>query len=288
MNKFVLFILFCSVITFSQFENANAMSVYNIGDIKVISIQDKTMEMNVDFFATSDDVKKTYTPSGVCEASLNVFIVVDGDVVTLIDTGFGALGNGKIIENMKSAGYTPDMIDNILITHMHGDHISGALAKDGDKFTRVFKNARVYIQQFDYDYWVTLPKKEGKTTLATNFADTYDSSIRLFSNNVPIASGVVPIQAYGHTVGHTMFEISSKGEKMLIVADIIHCLPIQINDVEASIKFDTNPDQAIETRKKVLEYVYKNDVLIGGMHIPYPGVGYVTKKNGKYSFIVKK
>ncbi len=288
LKKLMIFVLF-SVLVVTSVQTVYAENgVHMIGDIKVIPIQDITMQMNVDFFQSSAENKAKYVPNGVCDAALNVFIVDDGKNVSLIDAGYGASNNGKLLENMLKAGYKPEDIDNIILTHMHPDHVGGATIKNGDMTERVFKNAKVYVPKTEYDYWVTNTLQQGKTNHATNFADAYKGAINTYTGEKPLMNGITPIAAYGHTVGHTMYEISSKGQKMLILGDIFHCLSLQINDTKASIKFDTNPAEAIKTREKVLKKAADENILVGGMHIPNGGVGYIKEKDGKYSFESKK
>jgi glyoxylase-like metal-dependent hydrolase (beta-lactamase superfamily II) len=89
--------------------------------------------------------------------------------------------------------------------------------------------------------------------------------------------GIYAIAAYGHTPGHTMFMLESGGEKMLIWGDLTHAMAIQIPRPGVSVTYDTDPVAAAEVRKAVLEYAAENKIPVAGMHIAYPGMGYVNK-----------
>ncbi len=261
--------------------NLSAKS-YLVGDIKVVPIEDKYHPISVDVFNASSEDKQKYIPTGKCEGSIMVFIIDDGKSVTLVDAGLGEQNGGKILSELKKAGYTPDMIDNILLTHMHGDHILGAVKKDAKNIEKVFKNATVYVSQLEY-YW----SKKNKNEKSDSFIKAYDDVIKTVLANDEVIEGVKAIPAVGHTQGHYMYEISSQGDKMLLWGDIVHCLPLQINVPSATVKFDADKNIAASTREEVFEYASKNKLLIGGVHLPYPAVGYIRKKDDKFIFEAK-
>jgi len=106
-----------------------------------------------------------------------------------------------------------------------------------------------------------------------------------FKDGAEIAPGVVAVTAPGHPVGHTMLRIANGSGQLLIWTDIIHSTALQLPEPERSIAFDLDPPQAIATRKKVLDMVTTDKLMIAGMHIGFPGVGHVAKAGSGYAFV---
>jgi Zn-dependent hydrolases, including glyoxylases len=223
---------------------------------------------------TTEEMLNKYLPTGSFPLEINAFLVKTEDKNILIDTGNGV----KLFENLRLLEVPEDKIDVILLTHLHGDHIGGMM-KDGKA---AFPNAELYVAKAEYDYWMS---KEDNAQIRTIF-DSYKSKLHLFepeelgSEKPNIFEGFQGIKAYGHTPGHTAFMLESEGEKLLIWGDITHATEIQMPHPEVTLAFDTNQDQARETRMKVLEYVAKNRIRIGGMHILFPSIGNIRKGTG--------
>src|SRR5439155_8535354 len=134
---------------------------------------------------------------------------------------------GSIVANLKAAGYQPEQIDEICITHMHGDHIGG-LSSDGKA---VFPNAIVRADQHDADYWLSeanaakAPKEmAGFFKMATaSFKPYIDvGKFKPFDGDTPLVPGVKAVAAHGHTPGHSLYVVESKGQKLVLWGDLMH------------------------------------------------------------------
>lgn len=245
-----------------------------VGEVEVDMLSEAQREGNLDILigATSDDIAK-YVPTGKFPNAVNVFLVRTPKQTVLIDTGFGT----KVADNMASFGVKPEDVGVVLITHSHGDHIGGLL-KDGKP---AFPNAKVYIAKPEFDWSAAAREKLAPYKQVEQFVPGK------LESGAELIPGVRPIAAYGHTPGHTLFMIESKGEKLLIWADLTHAMAIQMPLPGVSVTYDSDPVEAAASRKAVLKYVSDNKIPIGGMHVAYPGLGRVSadpKNPGGYTF----
>jgi glyoxylase-like metal-dependent hydrolase (beta-lactamase superfamily II) len=217
----------------------------------------------------------------------------------LFDTGFGI----KLFDNLKARDFATTEIDAVFLTHMHGDHIGGLL-RDG---AAAFPKAILHIERREYDYWIN----KLKAPAAIAVAKAYREHLELFDaaalGALPAdfgASGawdkfaasdahadIIPIAAYGHTPGHTMYLVrnTSGALPLLIWGDLTHAMTIQLPFPEVAVTYDVAPAQAVATRKAVLQYAAKHGLHIAGMHNEFPAVGYVrAAKHGGYTFSQEK
>jgi glyoxylase-like metal-dependent hydrolase (beta-lactamase superfamily II) len=199
----------------------------------------------------------------------------------LIDTGFGR----NLFDNLQSLGISAEKVDIILLTHMHGDHIGG-LIKDGKV---MFPNAELYLPQPEHDYWVGNVDRGAQ---AQSIITSYKNKLHLFVPSETaidakeIISGVKAIAAYGHTPGHTGYLFESAGSSIFIWGDLTHAMAVQMPHPEVAITYDTDPKQAIASRKKLLDYVAKNKIPIAGMHIAFPSIGDIKAEGKGYIFTI--
>ena len=230
---------------------------------------------------TDEDMLKKYIPSGSFKIQTNTFLVKTGNKNVLIDTGYGS----NVFTNLNSLDVQENQVDVILLTHMHGDHIGGLL-KDGKA---AFPNAELYVSQIEHDYWMST---ENNANIRDIF-EAYKSKLRLFepvdieSDKQNLFAGFQGIKAYGHTPGHTVFMIESGKERLLVWGDLVHATEIQMPNPKVTITYDVDADMARESRLKIMEYVAKNKIRIGGMHIIFPSIGNIRVGNeaeGSYVF----
>lgn len=222
------------------------------------------------------------------------FLVNTGKRLILVDTGTGGWWGGgafgRVGANLHSAGYAPEQVDLVLITHMHSDHIGGLSTRDGQ---RVFPNADVYVAKAENDFWLSpeiaakAPKEvQGFFESAQAISAPYIKAGKwhTFSGSDEIAEGIKTVALPGHTPGHTGYEFSSKGQKILFWGDIIHALGPQLKHPEVSVVFDIDPDAAVATRKNLLPVLGEEGALIAGPHLPFPGMGRLHKEESGYSW----
>jgi glyoxylase-like metal-dependent hydrolase (beta-lactamase superfamily II) len=217
---------------------------------------------------------------GACPNSCNAFLVRMPGKMVLVDTGYGP----NLVNNLKSLGVSPEQIDAILITHMHGDHIGGILNNDRP----AFPNAEIYISKPEYDYIMSDGARN--PTAARKVIDICQANLRFFqpteidAKPTVLFPGINAVAAFGHTPGHTLYMVESGKEKLLIWGDLTHAMAIQMPYPQVAVSYDVNPDMAIAARKKVLAYAAKKKIPVAGMHHAFPGMGTIKKKSAGYLF----
>ena len=280
MKNLFLFIIGLMTVVASAQDNPNVSTIM-VGDIEIslLSEGQGTGRSNIFVGATSEMIQQCL-PDGVYPNSCNAFLVRMQGKNILIDTGYGR----ALLKNLKSLGVAPEQINAVLITHVHGDHIGGMLT-DGQA---VFPNAELYLSKAEHEFSMNGSERN---TGARNVIEAYKSRLHLFepkeinAGPEPLFDGIRAVAAYGHTPGHTLYMVESGDKKLLVWGDLTHAMAIQMPYPQVAMTYDTNPEMAVVARKKVLEYVAANNIQIAGMHIAFPGIGYITKatENG-YSF----
>jgi len=270
-----------------------------LGKFEVTALSDGTFDMPVDKLLQGikppaiDKMLAAHFESSPLQTSVNAFLVNTGSKLVLIDTGSGKFFGptlGNVLENLEASGYRPDQVDDVLITHMHPDHVGGLLA-DGHM---AFPNATVWVNKKDADYWLDPAKmasaaKGSKGTFKDAMAafKPYQAAghFKTFAGSKTLLPGIRSIPEPGHTPGHTGYLVTSDGKSLLVWGDIIHVQAVQFRDPSVTIAYDSNQPEARATRLKILAWVAKDKILVAGAHLAFPGLGHVSKIKHGYKWV---
>ena len=200
-------------------------------------------------------------------------VVNTGAELVLFDTGMNPAGLKKALE---SAGYTADMVDVVVLTHMHGDHIGGLM--EGGVPT--FPNARYVSGRVEYDAWAAM----GDATFDTNMRPLGDRTT-MIEDGTSAFSGHTAMAAFGHTPGHMVHLIESEGKSLLIAADFANHYIWSLARPDWEVKFDMDKSAAAATRKKLLDMMATDKIPFVGYHMPWPGMGYIEPRADAYHYV---
>ena len=178
----------------------------------------------------------------------------------LIDAGLGAPFS-QLMPKLKELGISPETLSLIYISHLHPDHIGGLL-KDGQK---AFPKAEVYVNRIEAEAWRAMEGEQ--SALAKRVLEVYKDRLHLFEAGDTLEGCVKTIAAYGHTPGHTVFQVDS----ILVIGDLIHGAALQLEHPEYGPSYDMDAEAARQSRIRILNYARQNHLTMWGMHLPAPG-----------------
>jgi glyoxylase-like metal-dependent hydrolase (beta-lactamase superfamily II) len=267
-----------------------------VGDLEVTALFDGPGVFDVNWLngeKTKDGVLKAlHDDPHLLDVADAGYLVNTGKQLILVDAGSGTwFGGGKfghLVANLLSAGYTPEEVDLVLVTHLHSDHIGGLTTQDGKI---VFPNADIYVAKADSDFWLSpeiaakAPKEAQEFfQSAQGIAAPYIKAGKwhTFSDSRQIVDGMQIVPLRGHTPGHTGYEFSSQGKNILFWGDVMHVQRLQLPDPKVTVVFDVDPTAAAVTRDQLLRKLASEDVLIVGPHLLFPGLGRLHKEGGGY------
>jgi glyoxylase-like metal-dependent hydrolase (beta-lactamase superfamily II) len=270
-----------------------------LGDIEVTALCDGTFSMDADKLLTGITppqldaaLARSFLKDPV-ETSVNAFLINTGSKLVLIDTGAGVLFGptvGKLPASLEASGYRPEQVDEIYITHMHGDHVGG-LIKDGK---RAFPNAIVRAAQQEADFWLSkahmdaapADRKDGYQG-AMNMLNPYVSAgkFKPFSGDTELVPGIRAVASPGHTAGHTVYVVESKGQRLVLWGDLMHVAAVQFPNPAVTIRFDTDSAMAAAQRKKVFADAAEHGDWVAGAHLSFPGMGHLSAAGSGYAYM---
>jgi glyoxylase-like metal-dependent hydrolase (beta-lactamase superfamily II) len=217
-------------------------------------------------------------------------IVNTGDKLILFDTGMGtsqAFGptTGRQQKSMAEAGIKASDIDAVVLSHAHIDHIGGIVGAD-DK--SLFPNAQFYISQADFDYWTDegklgSPLKDFVIHARKNLLPVRDRIV-FFKDGQEFLPGVQAMAAPGHTVGHHMFMVTSKGKSFAFLGDLTHHAVLLLERPLMEFSYDTDPKQSAQSRVKMLTMLAANKIPVMSYHFAWPGYGHVAKNGDGFRY----
>ena len=265
-----------------------------LGEFEVTAISDGTVKLpmkdllNAPAAKVDAALKKNFISYPV-ETSVNAYLINTGSKLVLVDTGAAGLFGptlGNMMANLKASGYQPEQVDEIYITHMHPDHVGGLM----NGTAMAFPNATLRIDKADADFWLSEAKMKAAPKDSQGFFQGAMASVnpyvaagklKTFEGGTELVPGIKAMATHGHTAGHSVYAVESKGQKLMLWGDLMHVAAVQFDDPSVTIKFDTETKAAARERIKAYADAAKNGYLVGSSHIAFPGLGHVRKASGK-------
>lgn len=217
---------------------------------------------------------------------VNCFALSGPEGLTLIDTGSGDMdgpdsGNASLA--LRDAGFAPGDVGNVLLTHIHCDHLGGLFDGDGARYP----NAIVHAPRGDLAFYVDEPggapswKRNSVRNVARLHA-LYGDRVRPFDFG-PVLPGIDAMALPGHTPGHSGFLVHDDRRSLLVWGDAVHVERLQLSDPEVGMDYDIDPSAALHSRLKALQTAAREGWYVAGSHVA--GIHHVTELDGGFAFM---
>jgi glyoxylase-like metal-dependent hydrolase (beta-lactamase superfamily II) len=270
-----------------------------LGSFEITALSDGTVALPVDKLLThapagrvTSLLARSHLKAPV-ETSVNGYLINTGSKLVLIDTGAAGLFGptlGKLAANLKAAGYQPEQVDEIYITHMHPDHVGGLVA-DGKM---VFPNAVVRADMREGDFWLSKANMDGAPADAKGFFQGAMASLnpyvaagklKPFDGETELVPGIRAIPARGHTPGHTIYAVESQGSRIVFWGDLMHVAAVQFVQPDITIQFDSDSKAAAPQRIKNFADAAKKGYYVAAAHLSFPGIGRLLPDGKGYQWL---
>jgi glyoxylase-like metal-dependent hydrolase (beta-lactamase superfamily II) len=273
---------------------------YKIGNFEVTALHEGTVPRVIDdkFVVNAPlpevqaALERAFLPKDRLNNTFTTLVVNTGRNLVAIDTGFADNGPptvGQAYANMRSAGIDPARIDTVIISHFHGDHISGLRLKDG---TAAYPNAQVMVPAAEWAFWMDDARMnqapeamKGAFQGARRVFGPIANDVKRYEMDKEVVPGLMAIAAPGHTPGHTAYMLSSGSGKLMIMSDTTNHPALFVRNPDWSAVFDMDADQARATRRKMLEMAASERAQVAFYHAPFPATGHIAKDGNSFRFV---
>lgn len=273
-----------------------------VGDIDVLVVSDgvlplptQTMSTNADPAARAAWFKDMFLGPENFDWALNVLLVRSGEQVILVDAGLGGQfpgfpRAGQFPKRLAAAGIALESITDIVITHMHMDHIGGLLVEDVKN--RLRADVKIHVTAAEVAFWAApdfsqtdmpQPVPDVLRSTAQAFMQAYGERIRTFERRHEVAPGVVASLTGGHTPGHCVVYVNSGGERLTFAGDAL--FPVAFDHPDWHNGFEHEPEEAVRVRVELLNEAAASGELFVATHLPFPSVGRVAVKGEGFRWV---
>lgn len=274
-----------------------------VGDLDVLVVSDgvlplptATMATNVDPAVRAAWFEDMFLPPDAFDWPLNVMVVRSGDQLILVDCGLGGQfpgfpRAGQFPQRLAAAGIDLASVTDVVLTHMHMDHIGGLLVDDVKN--RLRPDLRIHVAAAEVDFWSTpdfsltvmpTPVPDVLRSTAREFMETYRSRLRIFEEDVvEVAPGVTACLTGGHTPGHCVVRLASGGERLTFAGDAI--FPVGFDHPDWHNGFEHDPEESVRVRVRLLQEAARTEELLVAAHLPFPSIGRVAVDGNAFRWV---
>ena len=273
---------------------------YKVGDFEVTAISDgmvkaanpATIVTNKPFPEVQKALADAFLPTDEFRNPFTVLLVNTGKNLVLIDTGFGDNGAptvGNVLPNLAAAGVDPKTIDTVIISHFHGDHISGIRAKGG---ALNYPNAEIMVPAVEWKHWNDAGEEskapqvwKGGFVNVKRVFDPIAKDVKQYEYGKELVPGITSVDARGHSPGHAAFVVASGNGKLLVTSDTANHAASFVRNPDWNLWADMDAAMAVSARKRLLDMAATDRMPIAAYHLPFPSTGYIAKQGNGYEFV---
>ncbi|MBN8904913.1 MAG: MBL fold metallo-hydrolase [Rhodospirillales bacterium 69-11] len=274
-----------------------------IGEIDVLVFSDGVLPLptamlahNVDPATRAGWMSDMFLPPDAFDWSLNVVVVQSGGQTILIDAGLGLDPDlnlpraGQLIKRLAAARIDLAAVTDVVLTHMHMDHVGGLLV-DGVK-DKLRPDLRIHVAAAEVKFWespdftqVSMPPgfPDALRATARRFVEEYRSRLRMFDDEQEVAPGVVVRRTGGHTPGHSVVRIASGGDRLTFAGDAVFAVSFDHPDWHNG--FEHDPEEAARVRVRLLTELAVTGEPLVATHLPFPSVGRVAIEGNAFRWV---
>lgn len=273
-----------------------------VGEIDVLVISDgvitppaAAMATNVDPAVRSAWLNDMFLPPDVFDWALNAVVVRSGAHTILIDAGLGLEypdfpRAGQLALRLEAAGIDLASVTDVVLTHMHFDHVGGLLVDEVKD--RLRPDLRVHVAAAEAKFWASpdfsrtaMPADMAELIrrAAKRFLNEYRSQLRLFEEEHEVAPGVVVSRTGGHTPGHSVVRLASGGDRLMFAGDAV--FPVSFDHPEWHNGFEHDPEEAARVRVRLLRELAATGGLLVATHMPFPSLGRVAAAGDLFRWV---
>jgi len=274
----------------------------SVGDLDVLVISDgvlplptETMATNVDPAVRAAWFKDMFVGPDMFDWALNVLVVRSGDQTILVDAGLGGQfpgfpRAGQFPKRLEAAGIDLGSVTDVVITHMHMDHVGGLLVDDVKQ--RLRPDVRIHVSATEVAFWdapdfsfTSMPTPVPKVlrSTAAQFIKEYRDKLKIFDEECEVAPGVVAKLTGGHTPGHCVVQLNSGGERLTFAGDAL--FPVGFDHPDWHNGFEHDPEESVRVRVRLLQEAAASGELLVATHLPFPSVGHVAVDGDAFRWV---